>query len=228
MFQRLTSLFFSDSNTPEGLEEPKPFVEEEEEEDGWLIIDLAGSRARPGPARRSGAGGTGRSARPRPTPAGPPPPPAASPVPAGPCLMDESWFVTPPPCFTAEEPGPDGVGSSPMEDLLIEHPSMSVYVTSTLEVDGEGPEDDAAEDVPEPRPEPPVAHHGRALAVKAAALDKAGQAQRAQRAKQLAERHRLGQKALQRQNRARQRPPRRAKQLPGAFVHQPCQRHCNY
>lgn len=44
MFQRLTSLFFSDSNTPEGLEEPKPFVEEEEEEDGWLIIDLAGEQ----------------------------------------------------------------------------------------------------------------------------------------------------------------------------------------
>lgn len=228
MFQRLTSLFFSDSNTPEGLEEPKPFVEEEEEEDGWLIIDLAGSRARPGPARRPAAGGTGRSARPRPTPPGPPPPPAASPAPAGPCLMDESWFVTPPPCFTAEEPGLDGVGSSPMEDLLIEHPSMSVYVTSTLEVDGEGPEDDAAEAVPEPRPELPPAHHGRALPVKAAALDKLGQAQRAQRAKQLAERHRLGQKALQRQNRARQRPSRRAKQLPGAFVHQPCQRHCNY
>ncbi|KFW74265.1 hypothetical protein N305_09125, partial [Manacus vitellinus] len=117
MFQRLTSLFFSDSNAPEGLEEPKPFVEEEEEEDGWLVIDLA----------------------------------AASLAPAGPCLMDESWFVTPPPCFTAEEPGPDGVGSSPMEDLLIEHPSMSVYVTSTLEVDGEGLEDDAAGEVPEPR-----------------------------------------------------------------------------
>ncbi|XP_050169758.1 tumor protein p53-inducible nuclear protein 2 isoform X2 [Myiozetetes cayanensis] len=168
MFQRLTSLFFSDSSTPEGLEEPKPFVEEEEEEDGWLVIDLA------------------------------------------------------------EEPGPDGVGSSPMEDLLIEHPSMSVYVTSTLEVDGEGPEDDAAGEVPEPRLERHVAHHGRSLAVKAAILDKVGQAQRVQRAKQLAERHRLGQKALQRQNRARQRPPRRAKQLPGAFVHQPCQRHCNY
>lgn len=45
MFQRLTSLFFSDSNTPEGLEEPKPFVEEEEEEDGWLIIDLAGEES---------------------------------------------------------------------------------------------------------------------------------------------------------------------------------------
>ncbi|KFV61861.1 Tumor protein p53-inducible nuclear protein 2, partial [Dryobates pubescens] len=119
MFQRLTSLFFSDSSLPEGLEEPKPFVEAEEEEDGWLLIDLAGEQSR------------GKWF-----------PTASSPAPAGPCLMDESWFVTPPPCFTAEEPGPDGMGSSPMEDLLIEHPSMSVYVTSTLEVDGEGPEDD--------------------------------------------------------------------------------------
>uniref|UniRef100_A0A8B9FA06 Tumor protein p53 inducible nuclear protein 2 n=1 Tax=Amazona collaria TaxID=241587 RepID=A0A8B9FA06_9PSIT len=168
MFQRLTSLFFSDSSTPEGLEEPKPFVEEEEEEDGWLIIDLA------------------------------------------------------------EGPGPDGVGSSPMEDLLIEHPSMSVYVTSTLEVDGEGPEDDAAEEVPEPRLERHVPHHSRSLSVKAAILEKVGQARRVQRAKQLAEKHRLSQKALQRQNRTCQRPLRHAKQHVGTFVHQPCQRHCNY
>uniref|UniRef100_A0A8C5INH8 Tumor protein p53 inducible nuclear protein 2 n=1 Tax=Junco hyemalis TaxID=40217 RepID=A0A8C5INH8_JUNHY len=204
MFQRLTSLFFSDSSTPEGLEEPKPFVEEEEEEDGWLIIDLAGEQSSrtvfPQPlAGASAAGGAGDA----------------------PSQEYPSWFVTPPPCFTAEEPGPDGVGSSPMEDLLIEHPSMSVYVTSTLEC---------------PMPTSgntayvagcPRCHHAW-LAAPAAALDKAGQAQRAQRARQLAERHRLAQKALQRQNRARQRPPRRAKQLPGAFVHQPCQRHCNY
>ncbi|NXK19378.1 T53I2 protein, partial [Arenaria interpres] len=162
-----------------------------------------------------------------------PPPPAASPAPAGPCLMDESWFVTPPPCFTAEEPGPDGVGSSPMEDLLIEHPSMSVYVTSTLEVDGEVPEDDAAgpflcREVPEPRLERHVPHHSRSLSVKAAILEKVGQARRVQRAKQMVEKHQLSQKALQRQNRARQRPLRRAKQCAGTFVHQPCQRHCNY
>ncbi|KAM6112904.1 tumor protein p53-inducible nuclear protein 2 [Pterocles gutturalis] len=168
MFQRLTSLFFSDNSTPEGLEEPKPFVEEEEEEDGWLIIDLA------------------------------------------------------------EEPGPCGVGSNPMEDLLIEHPSMSVYVTSTLEVDEEGPEDDAAGEVPEPRLERHVPHHGRSLAVKAAILEKVGQARRVQRARQLAEKPWLSQKALQRQNRARQRPLRRAKQHAGTFIHQPCQRHCNY
>ena len=45
MFQRLTSLFFSDSSAPEGLEEPKPFVSEEEE-DGWLIIELGGEKSK--------------------------------------------------------------------------------------------------------------------------------------------------------------------------------------
>ncbi|XP_064420705.1 uncharacterized protein LOC135352573 [Latimeria chalumnae] len=47
-----------------------------------------------------------------------------------PCGMEESWFVTPPPCFTAECEGPVKVESSPMENLLIEHPSMSVYSSS--------------------------------------------------------------------------------------------------
>ncbi|XP_035200218.1 tumor protein p53-inducible nuclear protein 2 isoform X2 [Oxyura jamaicensis] len=227
MFQRLTSLFFSDSNTPEGLEEPKPFVSEEEEEDGWLIIDLGGSAAHPGTQRRAGA--CGCSVRPCLVP-----PPAlahtCSPVPAlpGPCLMDESWFVTPPPCFTAEEPGPDGVGSSPMEDLLIEHPSMSVYVTSTLELDAEELQDSFAGEVPEPRLERHTPHHTTSLSVKAAILEKVSQARRVQRAKQLAEKPWLSQKALQRQDRARQRPARRARQRTGSFLHQPCQRHCNY
>ncbi|NXY92726.1 T53I2 protein, partial [Alcedo cyanopectus] len=167
-----------------------------------------------------------------------PPLPDASPAPAGPCLMDESWFVTPPPCFTAEGPGLDGVGSSPMEDLLIEHPSMSVYITSTLEVDGEAPEDDAApaaadspflrREVPEPWLERHVPHHSRSLSVKATILEKVGQVRRVQRAKQLAEKHLLSQKALQRQNRARQRPLRRSRQHSGPFIHQPSQRHCNY
>lgn len=39
--------------------------------------------------------------------------------------MDESWYVTPPACFT--QAGPVHVETSPLEDLLIEHPSMSVY-----------------------------------------------------------------------------------------------------
>ncbi|XP_027328718.1 tumor protein p53-inducible nuclear protein 2 isoform X2 [Anas acuta] len=227
MFQRLTSLFFSDSSLPEGLEEPKPFVSEEEEEDGWLVIDLGGGAARPGAQRRAGA--CGCSVRPCLVPP-PAPAHARSPVPTlpGPCLMDESWFVTPPPCFTAEEPGPDGVGSSPMEDLLIEHPSMSVYVTSTLELDAEEPQDSAAGEVPEPRLERHTPHHTTSLSVKAAILEKVSQARRVQRAKQLAEKPWLSQKALQRQDRARQRPARRARQRAGSFLHQPCQRHCNY
>ncbi|NXE53838.1 T53I2 protein, partial [Casuarius casuarius] len=202
MFQRFTSLFFSDSNTPEGLEEPKPFVSEEEEEDGWLIIDLAGEKSR-----------------------------GDWPVPSqpDPCLMDESWFVTPPPCFTAEGPGLDSMESNPMEDLLIEHPSMSVYVTSnSLVVDRESPEEISEGEVPEPRLERHAPHHSTSLTVKAAILEKVSQARRVQRAKQLAEKHRLSQKALQRQNRARERPSRRIKQQGGSFVHQPCQRHCNY
>lgn len=39
--------------------------------------------------------------------------------------MDESWYVTPPACFTRASP--IHVETSPLEDLLIEHPSMSVY-----------------------------------------------------------------------------------------------------
>lgn len=42
---------------------------------------------------------------------------------------DTSWLVTPPPCFTL---GSSAVGDdNPLEDLLIEHPSMSVYGGST-------------------------------------------------------------------------------------------------
>lgn len=42
--------------------------------------------------------------------------------------MDESWYVTPPACFTRASPV--HVETSPLEDLLIEHPSMSVYRTA--------------------------------------------------------------------------------------------------
>uniref|UniRef100_K7GF72 Tumor protein p53 inducible nuclear protein 2 n=1 Tax=Pelodiscus sinensis TaxID=13735 RepID=K7GF72_PELSI len=212
MFQRLTSLFFSDSSAPEGPEEPKPFVSEEEEEDGWLIIDLPGERSR----------GQGDCVG-RPVPSQP-----------DPCLMDESWFVTPPPCFTAEGPSPDRVESNPMEDLLIEHPSMSVYVTSnSIVVERESPDDlnpfmstSLSRDVPEPRLERHAPHHPTSLTAKAAILEKVSQARRIQRAKQLVEKHKLSQKVMQRQNRARERHPRRAKQQ-GSFVYQPCQRQYN-
>ncbi|XP_077455120.1 tumor protein p53-inducible nuclear protein 1 [Stigmatopora argus] len=41
--------------------------------------------------------------------------------------LEESWFVTPPPCFTGRGLRSVLVETSPLENLLIEHPSMSVY-----------------------------------------------------------------------------------------------------
>ncbi|XP_071445730.1 uncharacterized protein TP53INP [Hetaerina americana] len=48
--------------------------------------------------------------------------PSASSLPSS---LEESWFLTPPPCFTST--GPVHMETSSLENLLIEHPSMSVY-----------------------------------------------------------------------------------------------------
>ncbi|XP_070328667.1 tumor protein p53-inducible nuclear protein 2 isoform X2 [Odocoileus virginianus] len=184
MLQRLTSLFFSPP--PPAAEDPdcpQAFVSEEDEVDGWLIIDL----------------------------------------PEGPGL------------------GPARLQSSPLEDLLIEHPSMSVYVTGSTIVLEPGPpsphpeDDDAAQpdrdssdgELAPPRREPRALHHAAPLPARAALLEKAGQARRLQRARQRAERHALSAKVVQRQNRARESRPRRPKHQ-GSFVYQPCQRQFNY
>ncbi|KAF3824823.1 hypothetical protein GH733_010157 [Mirounga leonina] len=181
MFQRLTSLFFSTPPPPEDPECPLALVSEEDEVDGWLIIDL----------------------------------------PEGPGL------------------GPARLQSSPLEDLLIEHPSMSVYVTGStivLEPGPPSPHPDAAlpdgdlseGELAPARREPRVLHHAAAPGpARPALLEKAGQARRLQRARQRAERHALSAKVVQRQNRARESRSRRPKHQ-GSFVYQPCQRQFNY
>ncbi|KAK2584249.1 hypothetical protein KPH14_006660 [Odynerus spinipes] len=60
----------------------------------------------------------------------------------GATALEESWYVTPPACFTRA--GPVNVETSPLEDLLIEHPSMSVYRASASPV---------APDTPPPTPD---------------------------------------------------------------------------
>nr|XP_051702141.1 tumor protein p53-inducible nuclear protein 2 [Oryctolagus cuniculus] len=213
MFQRLTSLFFGAPPPPEDSECPRAFVSEEDEVDGWLIIDLPDSYAAPGAT---------------PAPAGRPPP--------APSLMDESWFVTPPACFTAEGPGlgPARLQSSPLEDLLIVRPSMSIYDYGSYIMPGgrwrlplQSPACPCRELAPARR-EPRALHHAAApLPARAVLLEKAGQARRLQRARQRAERHALSAKVVQRQNRARESRPRRPKHQ-GSFVYQPCQRQFNY
>ncbi|XP_010973453.2 tumor protein p53-inducible nuclear protein 2 isoform X2 [Camelus dromedarius] len=181
MFQRLTSLFFSTPVPPEDPDYPQAFVSEEDEVDGWLIIDL----------------------------------------PEGPGL------------------GPARLQSSPLEDLLIEHPSMSVYVTGSTIVLEPGPppphpdaalpdEDLSDRELAPARREPRALHHAAApLPARAVLLEKPGQVRRLQRARQRAERHALSAKVVQRQNRARECRPRRPKHQ-GSFVYQPCQRQFNY
>lgn len=44
-------------------------------------------------------------------------------------LMEESWYVTPPPCFTSI--GPINMEASPFENLLIEHPRLVIFVLNT-------------------------------------------------------------------------------------------------
>lgn len=43
--------------------------------------------------------------------------------------MEESWYVTPPPCFTSI--GPINMEASPFENLLIEHPRLVIFVLNT-------------------------------------------------------------------------------------------------
>ncbi|XP_020656783.3 tumor protein p53-inducible nuclear protein 2 isoform X3 [Pogona vitticeps] len=193
MFQRFTSLFFSESSAPGDLVEPKPFVSREEEEDGWLIIDI--------PVAVQENKKTSRG-------------------------NEQSCATT----TTNEGPDPVSMESNPMEDLLIEHPSMSVYVTSsTIIVEREGPEEHVIHEseVPERHLQRHAPHHSTSIATKTAILEKVNQVRRIQRAKQLAEKHKFSKKVMQRQNRTRECRPRRAK-CQGSFVYQPCQRQYNY
>ncbi|XP_055458230.1 tumor protein p53-inducible nuclear protein 2 isoform X2 [Psammomys obesus] len=181
MFQRFTSLFFSTPSPPEDPSCPGAFVSEEDEVDGWLLIDLQ----------------------------------------EGPGL------------------GPARLQSNPLEDLLIEHPSMSVYVTGSTIVlesappsphpDAVLPDQDLSDGELAPaRREPRALHRAAApMPARAVLLEKAGQVRRLQRARQRAERRTLSAKVLQRQNRARESRSRLPKHQ-GSFIYQPCQRQFNY
>ncbi|XP_076875078.1 uncharacterized protein tp53inp2b isoform X1 [Brachyhypopomus gauderio] len=142
--------------------------------------------------------------------------------------MDESWFVTPPPCFTAEGAP---AHASPMEDLLIEHPSMSVYVSSgnlsMVEQQGVDSSVGAVSTMSESAPAPVVRSCMPPRLVRGAARQAPGkvtQVSRVQRAKARVERRALGRSRMQRENHARQQMPRHAGHTRNAFLHQPCQR----
>ncbi|KAG8446215.1 hypothetical protein GDO86_013897 [Hymenochirus boettgeri] len=220
MFQRLTRLFFSDQPSND-TDEPKPIVCEEED-DGWLIIDIPDcydsirddeaqeeDNIVPSPLSHSLAERIGWSIPPHP-----------------PQSMDESWFVTPPPCFTAEAPGDTELGTSPLEDLLIEHPSMSVYITNgSIVMEQETAEITIIRPPSKTRVERRTPHHVTSTSAKAAILGKVGQVSRLQRAKAIADKHKISRKNLQRQNLAREIRGRSTNRHRD-FICQPRQRQC--
>ncbi|XP_063311787.1 tumor protein p53-inducible nuclear protein 2 [Pelobates fuscus] len=225
MFQRFTRLFFNEGPASDP-EEPKAIVADEED-DGWLIIDINDSYALTF-SEDDGSRGPEDENPPSPLPHSlaerigwsiPPHPPHS---------MDESWFVTPPPCFTAESSGHTEVGSSPLEDLLIEHPSMSVYITSgSIVVEQDTSEVIRDRSPSKTRVERRTPHHATSVSAKSAILGKVGQITRIQRAKATVDRRKLGRKSLQRQNIAKQFHER-ANVRQRTFLCQPRQRQSNH
>lgn len=74
-----------------------------------------------------------------------------------PCPLQESWYLTPPPSFTSE--GPVHMETSPLENLLIEHPSMSVYQHSQRarkSSNSSPPSSSTSEEEPNLRPSSPT------------------------------------------------------------------------
>ncbi|XP_011600777.1 tumor protein p53-inducible nuclear protein 2 isoform X1 [Takifugu rubripes] len=131
--------------------------------------------------------------------------------------------------------------TSPMEDLLIEHPSMSVYVSSNnfsmvsnsnLSVVGEESIVSLASSmsrVAEPAALPSSlgtvpTRVSRGAAAQAGALAKVTQVSRVQRSKARIERRHLSRNRIQRQNLTREQVPRHAAHARKSFLHQPSKR----
>nr|XP_005986809.1 PREDICTED: tumor protein p53-inducible nuclear protein 2 isoform X2 [Latimeria chalumnae] len=122
--------------------------------------------------------------------------------------------------------GPVKVESSPMENLLIEHPSMSVY-SSSNPGNNSTMEEITLETLPQIQVERRTATHPTAITSQARTLEKVSHIRHIQRAKLRVEKHWLTKSHFQRQNLARECRPRRAKHQ-GSFVYQPCQRQYNH
>ncbi|XP_078092911.1 tumor protein p53-inducible nuclear protein 2 isoform X1 [Mustelus asterias] len=242
MFHRLTSLFYGETEEV-CTQGPDPSLTEKED-DGWLIVDFPADCTTPSSEEVKATAPSPCLSDQPPTSAPPPSSSSSSSSlesvchcggssaspPSLPCTLEESWFVTPPPCFTAEGQDEIQVESSPLENLLIEHPSMSVYAASNTNISTL--EEDASEEInngneSRARMERWAAPAPAAAVGRATILEKASQVRRIQRAKQRVEKRQLSRNRIQRQNLARERHFHRTKHH-GNFVYQPCRRQYNY
>ncbi|ERE85292.1 tumor protein p53-inducible nuclear protein 1 isoform X1 [Cricetulus griseus] len=150
------------------------------------------------------------------------------------CPMEESWFITPPPCFTAGGLTTIKVETSPMENLLIEHPSMSVYAVHNScpglseascgneEYNSSSPRMEAQSEIGEH-----IHCCVAALAAQATFLEQPKGFRPSQWIKGHSERQSLNRNGLRRHNLTRDCHARQMKHS-GWVVHQPCPRQYNY
>ncbi|XP_029447584.1 tumor protein p53-inducible nuclear protein 1 isoform X2 [Rhinatrema bivittatum] len=149
------------------------------------------------------------------------------------CPMEESWFITPPPCFTAGGLTTVKVETSPMENLLIEHPSMSVYALHnschSIQESNSGEFPHTSQLGTDAQNE--IGQHIRcyvaALAAHPSVLEQTKIFRPTQWLKDHRDRLYTTRNSLRRQNLARDCRSRQTKHN-GLFVHQPCQRQYNY
>ncbi|XP_043543969.1 tumor protein p53-inducible nuclear protein 1 [Chiloscyllium plagiosum] len=149
------------------------------------------------------------------------------------CTLEESWFITPPPCFTAGGHAPVQVETSPMENLLIEHPSMSVYTVHNVRSNMRENSRSVEYENETIRTESPsrVGHHIRCyaatLATHTSFVEQANQLRHVQRGKEHGAKHLINRNNIRRQNLIKECNSRQAKHN-GHILHQPCQRQYNY
>lgn len=151
-----------------------------------------------------------------------------------PCPLEESWFVTPPPCFTAGALASMEVETSPLENLLIEHPSMSVYAVHNLRIKQTRTCDSDTQNSSSLRLDPGhtnVTPHVRCYVATYAArttpLVPTKTIQFSKLSKQQMEKTLLNRKSLKRQNHIRGCHSHQVKHN-RVIVHQPCHRRYNY
>uniref|UniRef100_A0A8C5PMH6 Tumor protein p53 inducible nuclear protein 1 n=1 Tax=Leptobrachium leishanense TaxID=445787 RepID=A0A8C5PMH6_9ANUR len=150
-----------------------------------------------------------------------------------PPTMEESWFVTPPACFTARELTTTEVETSPMENLLIEHPSMSVYAVRNLHHKTIPASESLTSSSSESfKDSGKVGHQHIRCYVTARAsrincLEKTKMLQCSKLPRRQSEKRILNRKSLRRQNLIQGCPPRQIKHS-RLLVHQPCKRRYNY
>ncbi|XP_021543921.1 tumor protein p53-inducible nuclear protein 1 isoform X1 [Neomonachus schauinslandi] len=239
MFQRLNKMFVGEVSTSSN-QEPE-FSEKEDDE--WILVDFIDACA--------GLSAAGAKAEAISEESRTEHPPVFSCLPASlecladttdscllqfeSCPMEESWFITPPPCFTAGGLTTLKVETSPMENLLIEHPSMSVYAVHSS-CPGIGEASCGTDECPDPssprvESQDEMGQHIHcyvaALAAHTAFLEQPKSFRPSQWIKEHSERQSLNRNSLRRQNLTRDCHSRQVKHN-GWAVHQPCPRQYNY